>query len=99
MDRLLLQLVLKALPFVISWVDRNSRAIADTGDANPSNIRLSTVMYQYATASPLVFIPSTGETRKKRRMRDKLSSVYRFQGFANKKFKSTNVISQNLLDE
>jgi len=76
MDRLLLQLDLKALPFVISWVDRNRRAIADTGGANPSNMRLS-VMYQFATASPLVFISSIGATREKRRTRDKLSSVYR----------------------
>ena len=64
---------LKALPYVVAWIERAQEAVADIEECESYNIdaRKLTAMYQFAQAMPLLFVPASqgkgGSDNKRKR--------------------------------
>ena len=64
---------LKALPYIVAWFDRAEDAIVDAeegGDSYNIGAKRLALMYQFAKAMPLLFVPvphnKRGDNKRKR---------------------------------
>ena len=64
---------LKALPYVVDWLEKARAANADEEEFNISQQKLS-VIYQFVQAMPLLFIPPSMPTLIHRNTRDQLDA-------------------------
>ena len=59
---------LKALPYIVAWFERAQEAVAEEEEGDfVVDVRKLTMIYQFATTMPLLFVPAYQDAKKRKR--------------------------------